>query len=171
MMIEIDVNGRTRAVTVECAPQADRFRVTLDDQTHMVDARRVEGSTLSLIFVGADAASHEVAIVETGLPGQFDVQLHGAVVRTVVNGRRAVSHAAAVSAVAGARRVVAPMPGRVVRVLVEAGAEVAERQELVVVEAMKMENALGSPKAGRVTEVAVTEGMVVQAGALLVTVE
>ena len=63
------------------------------------------------------------------------------------------------------------MPGKVVKVLVSPGDEVKARQGLVVVEAMKMENELRSPKDGRVREVAVTEGMSVVAGRLLVVVE
>ena len=60
----------------------------------------------------------------------------------------------------GEQRVVAPMPGRVVRVLVAAGDTVEARQPVVVVEAMKMENELRSPKAGRVKDVAVAAGHV-----------
>jgi len=63
------------------------------------------------------------------------------------------------------------MPGKIVRVLVKAGDAVRARQPLVVVEAMKMENELGSPKAGRVKEVSVQEGQSVEAGRLLVVVE
>jgi biotin carboxyl carrier protein len=62
------------------------------------------------------------------------------------------------------------MPGRVVRVLEAPGAEVAAGQGLVVIEAMKMENELKSPRAGRVLEVAVREGQAVEAGALLALV-
>jgi biotin carboxyl carrier protein len=58
-----------------------------------------------------------------------------------------------------------------VRVLVSQGDQVKARQGLVVVEAMKMENELRSPKDGRVREVTVTEGMSVVAGRLLVVVE
>jgi biotin carboxyl carrier protein len=65
----------------------------------------------------------------------------------------------------------APMPGRVVRVLVAPGDEVAARQGLVVVEAMKMENELGSPKAGRVKDVQVSAGQSVDAGRVLVVIE
>jgi biotin carboxyl carrier protein len=74
-------------------------------------------------------------------------------------------------AAVGEQRIVAPMPGKVLRVLVTAGQEVAARQPLVVVEAMKMENELASPKAGRIREVAVSEGASVEAGRLLVVVE
>ena len=71
----------------------------------------------------------------------------------------------------GEQRVLAPMPGRIVRVLVAPGDEVVARQGLIVIEAMKMENELASPKAGRVKEVSVTEGTSVEAGRLLVIVE
>jgi biotin carboxyl carrier protein len=70
----------------------------------------------------------------------------------------------------GPQPVVAPMPGRIVKVLVKAGDTVAARQGLVVVEAMKMENELRSPKAGTVSDVRVTEGMLVEAKAVLVIV-
>ena len=63
------------------------------------------------------------------------------------------------------------MPGRVLRVLVSVGDEVAARQGVVVVEAMKMENELRSPKAGRVKEVNVTAGTLVEAGRVLLIVE
>jgi biotin carboxyl carrier protein len=63
------------------------------------------------------------------------------------------------------------MPGRVVRVLVKAGDEVAAKQGVVVVEAMKMENELRSPKAGRVKDVSVAPGTSVDAGRVLVTIE
>jgi biotin carboxyl carrier protein len=70
----------------------------------------------------------------------------------------------------GDQRIVAPMPGKVVRVLVAVGASVAPRQGLVVVEAMKMENELTATRAGTVTAVNVTEGTSVEAGRLLLVV-
>jgi biotin carboxyl carrier protein len=63
------------------------------------------------------------------------------------------------------------MPGKVVRVLVAPGEPVSEGQALVVVEAMKMENELKSPKAGTVGEVFAKEGSAVEANAKLLTVE
>jgi 3-methylcrotonyl-CoA carboxylase alpha subunit len=65
----------------------------------------------------------------------------------------------------------APMPGRVAVVHVAAGQRVARGQELLVVEAMKMENELKAARDGRVKTVAVTEGQSVESGALLVVVE
>jgi biotin carboxyl carrier protein len=68
----------------------------------------------------------------------------------------------------GGSVVVSPMPGRVVKVLVAPGDDVAARQGLVVVEAMKMENELRAPRAGRVSEVRVREGAPVDANTVLI---
>jgi biotin carboxyl carrier protein len=88
-----------------------------------------------------------------------------------VDGRRQVRTDPAVTVGSGDERLVAPMPGRVVRILVKPGDAVVARQGLVVVEAMKMENELGATRPGRVKDVAVTEGASVEAGRLLVVVE
>jgi biotin carboxyl carrier protein len=74
------------------------------------------------------------------------------------------------SAPASAASVKAPMPGRIVRVLVGVGDRVAARQPVVVVEAMKMENELRSPRDGVVTQVLVTPGAAVESGAVLIVV-
>jgi biotin carboxyl carrier protein len=72
---------------------------------------------------------------------------------------------------AGRAQISAQMPGRVVRVLVEAGQEVEAGQPVVVVEAMKMQNEMKSPKAGAVTEVRARPGATVNAGDVLVVIE
>lgn len=65
----------------------------------------------------------------------------------------------------------APMPGKVVRVLVSAGDEVAAQQGILVVEAMKMQNEVQSPRAGKVVELRATEGQTVNAGEVLAVIE
>jgi len=72
---------------------------------------------------------------------------------------------------AGPQRVTAPMPGKIVKLLVKPGDKVQPRQGVVVVEAMKMENELRARAEGTVTEVRVTEGSSVEAGAILVVLE
>jgi biotin carboxyl carrier protein len=71
----------------------------------------------------------------------------------------------------GARHLVAPMPGKVVRFLVGENSPVEAGQGVVVVEAMKMQNEIKSPKKGMVVKLAVAEGAAVNAGDVLATVE
>ena len=63
------------------------------------------------------------------------------------------------------------MPGKVVRILVEAGATVEQGDGILVVEAMKMQNELRSPKSGVVKELRAKEGATVGAGDILATIE
>lgn len=71
----------------------------------------------------------------------------------------------------GPRKLVAPMPGRIVRLLVEEKSEVEAGQGIVVVEAMKMQNEIKSPKKGVVKTLAVAAGANVNAGDVLAIVE
>ncbi|MDQ2903579.1 MAG: acetyl-CoA carboxylase biotin carboxyl carrier protein subunit [Chloroflexota bacterium] len=65
----------------------------------------------------------------------------------------------------------APMPGLVIGTPVEAGAEVARGQTVIVLEAMKMENDLAAPRAGTIKEVRVSKGQTVNQGDILVVIE
>ena len=68
---------------------------------------------------------------------------------------------------AGPQEIVAPMPGRIVKVLVTEGQEVERGQGLLVIEAMKMQNELRAPRAGRINRVYMEEGRGVESGARL----
>ncbi|HVZ21595.1 MAG TPA: biotin/lipoyl-containing protein [Vicinamibacterales bacterium] len=172
MTFEIEVNGTPRTVSVERAGASPTsFRVTVDGAAHVLDAERVGDFGLSMVLPGDGHASVTVELAPAGATGEMLARFRGATAAVVVNGRR-TSHAGADAADAhGEQRIAAPMPGRVVRVLVAAGDEVDARQPLVVVEAMKMENELRSPRAGRIKEVSVEAGMSVEAGRVLVIVE
>ncbi len=71
----------------------------------------------------------------------------------------------------GPQDILAPMPGKIVRILVTPGEEVALHQGLLVIEAMKMQNELRAPRAGRVTELHVHEGMGIETGSKLIRLE
>lgn len=75
------------------------------------------------------------------------------------------------SSVEGRQTLAASMPGKIVRVLVAEGDTVVRGQGVVVVEAMKMQNEVKSPKDGRVVSLAAVEGTTVNAGAVLAIVE
>jgi biotin carboxyl carrier protein len=172
MTYEVEINGRTRRVDVDPGEQPNGFVVVVDGQRRGVDVTPVDGA-LSLIL--DDGRSYEVSIAEQPPgSGSLTVHVNGRVVAASVGtsrgawARRGQEGSAAGT---GPQRVTAPMPGKVVKLLVKAGDQVTARQGLVVVEAMKMENELRSPRAGTVAEVSVTEGASVDAGALLVVIE
>jgi biotin carboxyl carrier protein len=71
----------------------------------------------------------------------------------------------------GRQNIAAPMPGKVVRLLVAVGEAVEPGQGLIVVEAMKMQNEMKSPKTGVVVEVKTTDGATVAAGEILIVIE
>ena len=171
MTFEIELNGRSRTVSIERAG-ADRFRVSVDGVASVVDAQRSGEFSVSLIF---PEGRHEAACVQLApgrAPGELLAYLAGRSVAVSVNGRRTGRVAADAGGTAhGEQKVVASMPGRVVRVLVAPGDQVDARQPVVVIEAMKMENELRSPKAGRVKDVAVTAGSSVEAGRVLVIID
>jgi biotin carboxyl carrier protein len=113
-----------------------------------------------------------VHVAPTGTNGELLVYLGGRVAAVTMNGRAARrGRRDAGGPAAGEQKVVAPMPGRIVKVLVGPGDEVAARQGVVVVEAMKMENELRAPRSGRVREVSVSPGASVEAGRVLVVLE
>jgi biotin carboxyl carrier protein len=170
MTFEIEIGGRSRTITVEKAG-AGVFGVTVDGRRCELDAARVGIYGLSLLD-RESGASREVQVTPSSVPGELLITLDGRAVACTVNGRRSRRPGPDGSGSAhGEQAVIAPMPGRVVRILVAAGDEVAVRQGIVVVEAMKMENELRSPKAGRVKEITVVPGTSVEAGRVLVVIE
>jgi biotin carboxyl carrier protein len=185
---EIDVNGCLRQAEVRRANGG--FVVVLDEQTWVVDAALVERNVLSLIVREAPATidgaagkdgsalappvaggrSHEVAIAPNAATGQLAVSIGGITLAAGLNSRRRARGGDAGSSRSGPQRLVAPMPGKVVRVLVKVGDAVIARQPLVVVEAMKMENELRAIADGVVLEIHAREGQSVDPGTLLAVV-
>jgi len=144
------------------------YALTLDGHRFEVDSLVLPHGAVSMLVEGR---SYSVEFEERD--DDITVLLNGQLSRLdVVDERRLRLRAISASFEASGKQVVAaPMPGKVVKLLVKAGDAVEEGQGLVVVEAMKMENELKAPKAGTVTEVAVAEGATVENGARLVVVE
>lgn len=161
--------GQKEAVPVDLEPLGgDRFKLTVNGVTYQVDALALEHGTMSMLV---DGQSYSAEFEESG--DEVGVLLRGQVSRFDVADERRLRLRAGTAAfsVEGKQLVTAPMPGKVVKVLVKVGDEVKEGQGLVVVEAMKMENELKSPKAGKVTELFAKEGTTVENNAKLVIVE
>jgi biotin carboxyl carrier protein len=152
----------------------DAFAVTVDGHLYRVDAARLDAQTLSLIVDSAvpeeRRAVYEAIVVPESDSGRLVVRVGGAFV-TLARGRDRLTRRVDSRPGSGPLRISAPMPGKVVRVLVERGQSVRARQPIVVVEAMKMENALRTDRDGTVAEVLVDQGASVEAGALLVVIQ
>jgi biotin carboxyl carrier protein len=166
MKYEIAINGARRSV--EFTPPmngASRATFTVDGQLVEADAIRISNGAYSILLAGR---SLEVAAEETsnGLlmranGREFHVEIFDP--RSWPRGRGGGIE------LEGRQQLIAPMPGKIVRVLVTAGQQVNAGQGLLVIEAMKMQNEIRSPKSGTVEKLA-REGQTVNAGEVLAVV-
>ena len=178
MTIDVMVNGRSWRVDIEPDSRSGALTVTVNGRSRDVDASWVDADTLSLIDGGA---SHEIRLHRRDDGASVGVEIAGEIheaavstVRARPNPRPAAGGGAAAGDTTPGRgfslAIKAPMPGRVVRVLVATGDRVKARQAVVVVEAMKMENELRSPRDGIVTAISAAPGAAVETGAVLVVI-
>ena len=152
------------------------YTVELDGQSFSVDAHTMPSQIVTVLI---DNKSYDVDVDDTDLSsdpldGWLSVRVRGRVVRLeMLEERRKKMKDAQSShfAQSGVVRITSPMPGKVLRYLVEVGDEVKEGQGVVVIEAMKMENELQSPKEGTVKSIASSPGSAVDGGALLLVIE
>ncbi|MGH9661484.1 MAG: biotin/lipoyl-containing protein [Bryobacteraceae bacterium] len=152
-----------REVRLEWRREGDvcRFRFG-EDEERIANVVEVEPDVYSVLIEGRshEARSEDGAVVVDG--HRIEVER--------VDARRWARNARARGGL-GREQVKAPMPGKVVRVLVEPGDAVEAGQGLVVVEAMKMQNQMKAAHGGRVVAVAVAPGATVNPGDVLVTIE
>ena len=144
-----------------------KYRVLVDGEHVLIpdggfSIERVEPGVWSVLI---DGRSYEVQIDG----GEARVNARSFAVK--IEDPRELSGPAAVEGAGDSRDVKAPMTGRVVGILVKEGAEVKAGQGLVVVEAMKMQNAVPSRKSGRVVSINVEPGNAVVRGQLLAVIE
>ncbi len=148
--------------------ELDGDRITLDGAPHQADLSRLPGTPLSLLHLAG--RSHLVALLREG-KGSWRVDHLGESYQAEVMDER-TRHIRQLTGAGIARggptSLKAPMPGMVVRYLIEPGQQVAEGQGLAVLEAMKMENELRAPAAGVVASLRVPAGSAVEKGAVLV---
>ena len=161
------IGEREVAITVEDLGGAN-YKVVIDGVEHVVDAQQVAGQLWSVLYGGAS-----FVVDVTQLPTEeYEVLIKGDCHKfTLMNEQRRAMIRAGGKGAAGKAMVTSPMPGKVVKLLVKEGQEVAAGEGVIVVEAMKMENELKSAVTGKVKEIFVKEGEVVESGAKLLLVE
>jgi biotin carboxyl carrier protein len=166
MTFEVETRGRRR--TVDARRSGKDWDVLLDGLAVVANVT-VIGDRWSLLI---GTRSYEVS-VDRRTHGERTVHINGVAVPVSIRDPRSrlARRVGADAAGAASRSIVAPMPGRIVKVLVKPGDEVAQHQGLVVIEAMKMENELRALRAGRVRDVHVTAGMSVEGKTVLIEME
>ena len=166
MTFTLEIDGRTRQVELAPADPPGQWSILVDGQPVAADVHLVRPGVLSLLIAGqsyrivldADNSDPALHVGPQRVPYRIDDP------RSLRSRRRHAS-------TDGPIVLRASMPGRVVRILAEKGDPVAAHQGILVVEAMKMQNEIKSPKDGHLRELRVSPGDTVSAGDTLAIIE
>jgi len=167
MTYEVVIGEETHRV--ELMRSGTAWQCRLDGRELPLDAVFLREGVLSILI---DGKSYEVKQESTGAENNIVVGRSGARFRAGVRDPRSLrSRRRGEDSAQGVKKLAAPMPGKVVRILAPAGTEVESGQAVLVIEAMKMQNELKSPKRGKVKKINVAEGAAVEAGQVLAEIE
>ena len=162
------------------------YEISIDGENHRLDLDRVDGNWMCRldgreVAVDAVLARPDVLSLRIGNKAYevkcervgSDMHLWVGSVRFAAEVRdpRSLRSRVGTADDHGPKKLTAPMPGKVVRVLVSQGAQIEAGAGVLVVEAMKMQNEVKSPKKGKIQKIVVSEGAAVNAGDVLAIVE
>ncbi len=149
--------------------EANKFEVHIDDKSYVVDARLTEGSVYSLLI---NNESFEADVDYKG-ENNYHVLTEGDLFKiSVMDEMKAkLMQRRGAGAVEGKQVIKSEMPGRIISVKVAVGEKVQEGDVLLILEAMKMQNEIKSPKSGEVKELFVKEGENISADSKLIVIE
>ncbi len=167
MIYNVTIDGILYRLDLDLDRTLGRWRCRVDGREVQMDAARAQPDVLSMLIGGRayEIRRERLASDLRIWAGDHFYTAEVSDPRSLRNRKvRAVGSG-------GQRRLVAPMPGKVVRFLVAESSPVEAGQGVVVVEAMKMQNEIKSPKKGIVLRLAVAEGAAVNAGDVLAIVE
>jgi biotin carboxyl carrier protein len=166
MKYEVLIGGARHSVELTReAGEPSRVTAAIDGRPVEADAVQVSPGVYSILLSGR---SLEVR-VEKAASGLV-VHAAGHEYRVVIADPRSWRRRGGTVELEGRQQILAPMPGKVVRVLVSQGQQVETGQGLFVVEAMKMQNEIRSPKSGTVERLFAREGQAVNTGEVLAVV-
>ena len=162
MKLQADINGESTVVEVN--PRDGRVFARVDDREYELESAEIEPGLFHFKF---GTSVYEVYVSPNGLVDvgahQFDVRL--------VDPKALRGGGAGATLADGLAEIKTAMPGKVVRILVTVGESVSLGQGVIVVEAMKMQNEMKSPKEGTVKEIRFSEGDTVNGGDVLAVIE
>lgn len=166
MTYDVVVDGKTHRLELTRGDKTWLCKV--DDQEIEIDAALTARDVMSVLVEGK---AYEVKR-ERSLQGELHMVIGSARYAVDVQDPRSLrTRRAAGDAEAGPQKLTAPMPGKIVRVMVAVGDEVKAGQGIIVMEAMKMQNEMKSPKDGRVQKILTSEGSTVNPGDTLAVIE
>jgi biotin carboxyl carrier protein len=170
MKLTVEIDGESRQQQLQIKVEGARVFAEIDGRKYQLDAR---ASSLGSHLLMMDGRVYECRVDADALrQGAAEVHIGGrAYDVTLIDPKRLRGAQSAGAHVGGAAQIVAPMPGKIVRVLVEQGAQVEVGDSVVVVEAMKMQNEMKSPRAGTVTTLRAKVGETVKPGEVLAVIE
>lgn len=165
MIYNVTIGDKTHRV--ELVRSASGWSCKLDGREFPVDVAPLGEGVLSLLINDTSYEARQENSA-TGMDIIVGQERFGVLVR---DPRSLRARGGRDSSTQGPKKIVAPMPGKVVRVLVQTGSEVEAGQPVLVIEAMKMQNELKAPKKGKLRKLNVAEGAAVEAGQTLAEVE
>lgn len=173
MKLIAQLAGLDHDFSVELNQSPENASAEVDGRQYEVEVRELNAGQYLLLVDGRVCKAR----VESKQGSQssaylFDVAFGGNGYEvTVVDPKRLRTGETTAAHSAGTVQIISPMPGKVVRVLVEQGAQVEAGAGVIVVEAMKMQNEMKSPKAGTVISINAEVGATVSAGDVLAAIE
>jgi len=165
MIYDVNIDGRNYRLELELAGAS--WRCHVDGREVHVNSALIQRDVLSIVIAGR---AYEIKREHAGTDLCLWVG-NVSYAAELRDPRSLRSRRGAGADEKGPKKLVAPMPGKVVRVLVRAEQAVEAGQSILVVEAMKMQNEIKSPKKGTVRKIVATEGSNVNAGDVLAIVE
>lgn len=162
MRFQVSIGGKSHEL--ELTEKQDAWDCRVDGRSIEIDVRPISPGVLSIL---RDGKSY---VVRQG-PNQTMTVRERSYAVSISDPRSWRSRQMTSGGIVGPQRLETSMPGKVVRVLATPGAQVKAGQGIVVIEAMKMQNELRSPRDGMISAILVQEGKAVNAGEVVAVVE
>jgi biotin carboxyl carrier protein len=164
MIYKVSVGGRNLRIALD--RDGENWKCELDGTQVQVDARQIRPGVISVILKGA---AYEVKRDQLGNQTRLWIN-NTPFIAEITDPRSLTARRSGTAATTATAKLLASMPGKVLRVMVSAMDQVEVGQALLVLEAMKMQNEIKSPNKGTVKHL-ITEGTYVNAGDVLAIVE
>lgn len=165
ILYEILIEGRPHKL--ELTREGEHWRCTVDGEPIDANAIVTRPDVLSIVIGG-----HAYEVKRERTPNDTHLWVKNSRFAVEVRDPRSLrSRRAKAASTEGPQKIAAAMPGKIIRILAPAGTTVEAGQGIIVVEAMKMQNEMKSPKSGKVKQVLVTENATVNAGDVLAIIE